>query len=68
MAWVRTIRVDASRRGKELLNPSISRQKCKARTVVGGEGRKKSLLCVPGSESRLGMEKEKEGQDNIYMG
>ena len=43
----------------------FSRNKCKARAVVGrGE---KSLLCDPGSELRLGG-REKKGEDNKLDG
>ena len=54
---------DASRRGKKELK-SFRDKKCKARTVVG----RKSLLCDPGSELRLGGRENRKGEDNTWDG
>ena len=50
-AWVEA-QFDASRRGKKVLNPSRDKNARHVCTVAGRE--KKSLLCDPGSELRLG--------------
>ena len=51
------IKFDGSRRGKKLLNSSREKHEGAYRSREGG-GR--GLLCGPGSEGRLGREREKE--------
>ena len=58
---VRAIRRGSTRRERAEV---FSRQKCKARTVVGrGE---KSLLCDPGSELTARTEREEKGEHNKW--
>ena len=50
-----------------MLNHSRDIKKCKAGTVVGGWWGRRSMLCDPGSELRLGREQEKR-KANIIDG